>query len=329
MPTFQVTVDPPALKAERGTEQPISVTVTNSLERPASARVTLRPGPNSPVSWVTPPVNNLARYPGRSATAQFTFTLKIPADAPPGTYALIFDVVDTDLGDDHFGTSPPLSFTLAPIGTTAQPPPPKRWWILVAAAVLVLGVGFLVWKLAFGPDKGGMPDLRNKPYAEAVLLLDSTRFSILRADTLSRDTSKYKPGTVIGQSIRPGARLSDGVNMLVLTVQQRFIRVPPVLGIHIKEAAELLGQEGLLIDLQLKTVKTADPRSIPDMNNIIQVSPPPGTLVRYGERVAVKLVAPLICNQETGRCVAADTLFQWLDSVVRRTNLDAMAARKP
>lgn len=328
MPTFQVTLNPPALKSERGSEQAISVTVTNTLDRPATARVTLRTGPSSPSAWVTPPSDNLGRYPGRSASQQFTFVMKVPADAPAGSYSLLFDVVDTDLPDDHFGTSAPLSFVLAPLGSPAPTPRPKpRWWILVAAAVLVIGLGFVVWK-AFFDQKGGMPDLRGKPFADVTL--DSTRFSVLRYDTLSRDTSKYKPGIIVAQSIRPGSKLSDSVNMLVLSVQQTFIHVPQLLGLTLPEAATLLGHEGLLIDAQLKLVRTQTrPDSIPGANKVFQVNPPIGTLVGLGQRVAVKILAPFPCNPTTGVCARLDGLQQFIDTSVRRVNLNAFAERKP
>jgi len=327
MPTFQVTVNPPELKGQRGTEQAISVTVTNTLERPATARVMLRPGPSSPGAWVTPPPDNLGRYPSRNASQQFTFTLRIPADAPAGSYSLLFDVVDTDLPDDHFGTSAPMSFVLAPLGSPVPTPQAKpRWWILVAAAVLVIGLGVVVWKVFF--DKGEMKDLREKKYLEGVasLAADTTvQFSILRADTLSRDTMKYKPGTIVAQSIRPGAKLRDSVNMLILTVQRSFTAVPSVVGKELTEAAALLGKDSLFLEMYFRTYRHAKNT---DSIKVVQTIPPPGALVGRGQRVTLIVATPIPCDS-TGRCMPVGNWLQLIDGGVKRMNTDAMAGRRP
>jgi hypothetical protein len=161
MPTFQVMVNPSALKGERGSEQAIVVTATNTIERPATARVNLRTGSAS--GWVTPPRDNLGRFPAKNATREFTFTLRIPKDAPAGSYLLLFDVVDIDLGDDHFGTSPALALVLAAEPVVLVNGKPKRWWILAVAAVVVLGVGFLLWKVFFDSMGTECPTSRNDP----------------------------------------------------------------------------------------------------------------------------------------------------------------------
>jgi PASTA domain-containing protein len=322
MPSFEVLVNPTSLSGERGREQAIVVTANSSLQNPVTGRASVRSQPPTAAAWVTPPSNPLGRFPGPNSTCNFAFTLKIPADAAPGTYTLLFDVVDVEVPDDHFGTSAPL-----PVVVAAKPivngggHPPRRWWILVAAAVLVLGVGFLLWKVFFGSK--GMPDLRKKTYAEALALLDTSKFVISRRDTLSQDTTGFPRGVVVSQSIAPKTKLESDSNRLDVTIQQSFTVVPSVDGSPAIDAAKRLGEDSLLIFLNLRQ------SSSPAEDRVFGQRPSAGRLVPRGTRVTVNAIIRIPCMNITCTPTMIEAVLRRRQAAVERANQEVLQNWKP
>jgi PASTA domain-containing protein len=323
MPSFEVLVNPTSLSGERGREQAIVVTANSSLQNPVTARASVRAQPPTAAAWITPPSNPLGRFPGPNSTCNFAFTLKIPADAAPGSYTLLFDVVDVELPDDHFGTSAPLSLTVATVGPipNGKGHPPPRWWILVAAAVLVLGVGFVLWKVFFSSK--GMPDLREQPYADAIATLNKSQFQIERKDTLHEDTTNFPRGVIISQSIAPKSKLRPDSNPLRLVVQGSYASVPSLVKLEFLEAARRLGAESLRIILgQNEGVN-------PDGIVMEDTRPPAGTLVLRGQRIGVLIITRVPCKPPICAAEVGQLLFARRRSAAEKVNEDALRAWKP
>jgi hypothetical protein len=319
MPSFEVLVNPASLSSQPGREQAIVVTANSRLEGPVTARVSIRTEPATAAAWIIPPVNPLGRFPGPNSTCNFAFALKVPPEAAPGTYRLLFDVIDVELPDDHFGSSAPLALTIGPKPITEGRPPPRRWWILAAAAVLVLGVGFVLWRVFFRTK--GMPDLRKRTYAEAIAMLDTARFVIRRRDTLNQDTTSFPRGVIVSQSIPPKAKLEADSNRLFLVVQQSYTVVPAVSGLPAIEAAKRLGEESLRVSLhQRPTSGRAEDR--------VEQSLSAGMLVPRGVQVGVKVPTHVDCP---GSCTPERIQITLLrrQIAVEQANHEALQNWKP
>jgi PASTA domain len=321
MPTFAVTVNPSSLKGTRGSEQTIVVGATNTVVRPATARASVRAEPAMAAAWVKAKSDQLGRFPSQHSTQEYTFTLKVPTDAPAGKYTFLFDVVDVDLGDDHFGTSPALQLEVEEVvGDTGTKPPPRRWWILVAAAVLVLGVGFIVWKLFFGSKR--MPDLVGRPAAEALASLETARFAIDRVDTLHQDTLRFPRGAVISQGIPPGTRLQSGYDTLRLVVQRSYAVVPPLVKLRTLEAARRLGADSLSIMLGQQESPNAD-------DIVLETRPPAGTLAVRGQRIGVLVLTRVPCKPPACAAEVGQLLFTRRRAAANAANQEALQNWKP
>ena len=326
MPTFQVVVNPAVVSGERGRAQALVVTATNTIERPSTARASVRAEPITAAAWVTPPANVLGRFPGRNATQDFTFSLNVPPTAAAGTYTLRFDVVDTDLPDDHFGSSAPLAVQVAPLPVVVPPNgPPKRWWILIVAAVLVLGAGFTLWKV-FGGKR--MPDLVTKAYPDALAALDTSRFVITRVDTLA-DTAAFARGVVIEQSIPAKTKLKSGRNPLRLLVQRSWAVVPRILGLHVDSAAVQLGRDSLV--LKIVQDSRAAPHPFPEDGEVRNAVPPPGTLRSRGDTVTAVVLRWRPCVRIlTSTCVPqTNAMALARDAAAIRLNLETLRNWRP
>lgn len=321
MPTFAVTVNPSSLKGTRGSEQTIVVGATNTIVRPATARASARAEPAMAAAWVKAKSDQLGRFPSQHSTQEYTFTLRVPADAPAGKYTFLFDVVDVDLGDDHFGTSPALQLEVGEVvGDPDTKPPPRRWWILVAAAVLVLGVGFIVWKLFFSSKK--MPDLVGRPVAEALATLETARFAIDRVDTLHQDTLRFSRGAVISQGIPPGTKLQSGYDTLRLVVQRSYAVVPPLVKLASVEAARRLAAESLVIMVGQQESLSAD-------DVVVETRPPAGTLVVRGQRIGVLILIRVPCKPPQCSSAVGQLLYTRRHAAATRANREALENWKP
>jgi hypothetical protein len=298
---FQVVTNPPALSGEREREQAIVVTATTTQPLAVTGQIRVKADPEIATGWVIPPRNTSARFPDKGSTQDFAFMLKVPADAPPGTYRLEFQVVDVELMDDHFGVSAPLALVVAPKpNPNGGGNPPRRWWILVAAAALLLGVAFTVWWVFFRAKR--MPDLEKRGYATAVADLSVARFRITKVDTLNQDTTTFGRGVVISQSIPPNTKLKSDTNDLRLVVQQSYAVVPAVVGLMADAAGNRLGLDSLLMSVAHKAVTA--PAPIPGEGKVLELVPPAGTLVVRGQAVTAIVLTRVPCHRSgLGICI--------------------------
>jgi len=322
MPTFQVLVNPPALRGERGSEQAIVVTATNTIERPATARASVRTESQAAKGWITAVREVQGRFPQRNATQDFLFTLKVPADAPAGSYQFLLDVIDMDLPDDHFGTSAPVPLVLEKIPENGGGTKPRPWWPwVVGAGVLLLGVGFALWRV-FGGSGPKMPALQGRPYAQAMADLDTARFVITRVDTLHADTTSFTRGVIISQSIPPKTKLKPDSNVLRLVVQRSYAVVPSLIKRTSLEAARRLGAESLLIILGQQESQGAD-------DVVLESRPPAGTLVVRGQRIGVLILTRVPCTPPACSPAVGQLLFTRRRAAVADANQEALQNWKP
>jgi len=280
MPAFDVTLNPATLDGTRGKKQTLIVTATNRLGRPVTARAVPVADPPVAGAWVTAPPDAQRLFNQPNATEKFQFTFEVEAQAKPGAYTLRFDVVDVDLPDDNFGQSQVVAIHVPEVPVIVPPsPPPFKWWILVVAGVLVLGVGFAVWKLFFSAKK--MPKVEALAYDDALKALDTARFVITRKDTLHSDTVTYGRNVVISQSIAAKTKLKADSNQLTLLVQQNYAAVPNLVGLLPLDAVKKLADAGLDFtqNFEAKTTHT------PEEGKVVSSNPPAATMVLGNTKV--------------------------------------------
>lgn len=256
MPAFDVTANPTTLTVKPGEKKTIVVTATNRLGRPVTARAKAVVDPPAGSTLVKAPANAQQLFNQANATLEFQFGLDVPVTATGGLYKVRFDVVDVDQVDDNFGQSPMISVTVEKAMPIPPPPPPNRWWIWLVAALVILGVGFGVWKVFFSAKK--MPDLVKKSYPDAIAGLDAAQFVITRVDTLVADTINFVRGVVVTQSIPSGTKLEADSNALRLVVQQSYAVVPNLVDMSPLDAVAKLANDSLQFQQTFAPQPTTD-----------------------------------------------------------------------
>ena len=321
MPAFDVTVNPTTIEAKAGEKQSVVVTVTNKLGRPVTARASAVVDPANASAWIKAPPDAQRAF-SQAATLDFQFGIEVPAAGPAGLYKVRIDVVDIEQPDDNFGQSPMIAVTV--------PKPPEvvvtnggggvPWWVWLVAALVIVGVGFGIWKAFFSSK--GMPNLVNKPYADAIAALDSARFVITRVDTLNQDTTSFKRGVVISQSIAPKEKLKSDSNVLRLVVQKSYAVVPNLAGKTADAAGNQLGLDSLLMSIGHNYVVT--PQPLPDEGRVLRTDPGSGALVVRGQTINVILKES--SRPCVGKCIVAVSAAA---SVALINNQKALAKWKP
>jgi hypothetical protein len=160
MPAFDVTVNPTTLEAKAGEKQSVVVTVTNKLGRPVTARASAVVDPANASAWIKAPPDAQRAF-SQAATLDFQFGIEVPAAGPAGLYKVRIDVVDIEQPDENFGQSAMIALTVPK--PAVVPPPNGRgkfpWWVWLVAALVVVGVGFGIWKAFFSSKAPPPPTL--------------------------------------------------------------------------------------------------------------------------------------------------------------------------
>jgi hypothetical protein len=275
MPAFDVTANPTTLVVKPGEKKTLVITATNSLGRPVTARAFAVVTPPIGSAWIKAPPDAQRVFNQAKATQEFQFGIELPATAPAGSYTVRVDVVDIELPDDNFGQSPTIALTVpkAEVTTVVTDTGGIPWWVWVVAAVVIIGVGFGLWKVFFSSKK--MPDLVKRSYAEALAALDTSRFVITRVDTLHQDTTSFVRGAVIGQSIPAGTKLEADSNALRIVVQQSYAAVPNLVGMAPLDAVKKLANDSLEFAQSFQPM----PTHTPEEGKIVSTNPAAGTLV--------------------------------------------------
>ncbi|MCM6776947.1 Stk1 family PASTA domain-containing Ser/Thr kinase [Nocardia sp. CDC159] len=155
---------------------------------------------------------------------------------------------------------------------------------IAAAAVLAL-VASLFWVLGpgAGPDQVSIPDLADKPAAQAQDELQKAGFSVA---IQQKADSKVAVGNVISSQPLGGSRAPKGstVTLQVSTGPQPVV-VPPLAQLTQQQAEQALKTEGLLLDSQVQQNWS----SIEDKNKVISQNPAPGSKIDAGSKVTITL----------------------------------------
>jgi hypothetical protein len=141
---FNITAptDSASLKLHARQKTDVTYTVSNLSGRKLRGRIVLKADdPAVKNKWVTLPEESEKDFGGNSSF-QFTITVNVPADAPPGKYTFRVDAVNADVPDEG-DSGPTVGFEV--IGAPKAPFP--KWVIPVAIVVLLLVVGIATWLL--------------------------------------------------------------------------------------------------------------------------------------------------------------------------------------
>jgi hypothetical protein len=120
-----------------------TITVTNTLGRPVTARAMIRAEQPLAMPWFTlqgDPELPLAV----NQAHQFNVSISVPAGAPAGTYEFLLNVVGVENPDEISAQGPSITVNVAP---SVAPPKPQPWpWIIAAivVALVIIAVGAFV-----------------------------------------------------------------------------------------------------------------------------------------------------------------------------------------
>jgi serine/threonine-protein kinase len=160
------------------------------------------------------------------------------------------------------------------------------WGRLLALGVLLALVGF--WTVMNLSVKGGtvtMPSLKGLPKAAAELKLSQLG---LKLQVREERYSSEPFGTILEQSLEPGAKLKRGRTIaVVLSMGAKILQVPAVLGSSSSRQARLLLEQGGLAVGRIARVFDPDvPR-----DSVMAQSPEAGSAARRGEHVSLLVSA--------------------------------------
>jgi hypothetical protein len=151
----------------------ITFTVTNP--GPAPDRVVLEavPGDNAAQSWFTITEPQRSVPPGGSVA--YLMSTAVPPGTPAGTYSVQARAYSADTAPEETSRlSTRVAFEVKP----AVPAKKRRWWPFAVAAGLVVVVLAVVGWLVFRPNGVTVPDVTNRPLADAEKTLTDTGFAL-------------------------------------------------------------------------------------------------------------------------------------------------------
>ena len=168
------------------------------------------------------------------------------------------------------------------------PDPPRRTGIFLFFLVILLAaLGFGLWFFAdqlgvFDPETAAevtVPDLRNRPVAEAEALLDQRKLESARENTRDCDVA---PGTVTAQAPTPSTKVDEG-STVTLTVCEgtEDVTLPNVVGQLEADARGLLEGLGLVVSV------TRQAGSEEDDGKVLSQAPPADSSVAPGSIVTI------------------------------------------
>jgi hypothetical protein len=134
LPSFTVAAGRGKVRLDSSGAAHAPFTVTNTGAQTLKGRLIPRPSEPAKAEWFSIVGESVRDFPP-NAPAQVVVELRIPLDAPSGSYSFRLDAVSQVDPDEDFTQGPSVAFQL-PL------PPPKKpfpWWIVaVAGGVLLL-----------------------------------------------------------------------------------------------------------------------------------------------------------------------------------------------
>ncbi len=128
-----------------------------------------------------------------------------------------------------------------------------------------------------------VPDLRGLDENMATHSLQNAKLVMMRGGTVI--SADAKPGTIVGQSVAPGAKLEHGQAVLV-TFAEAALRVPNVSGMKLDEARHVLTEKGYQV---MVADAEFDPK-VPE-GKILSQTPAADQILEKGKSVIIKASA--------------------------------------
>lgn len=212
----------------------ITFTVTNPGERADRVVFDVVAEEGADPSWFT--VDEPQRLLRGGASTAYVMKVALPADVPPGSYAVQGLVYSADAAPEESSVRSPRVVLEA---RADEGPPPRRWpwWWFVVAGVLVLVLAVVVWLVL--PDRGRdqepapdptvsprfgevvMPELRDLTERDAILVLSELDLAV-RPFVYLHDPERA--GLVIDQAPEAGEVVGPTE---AVTVTLAFELLPP------------------------------------------------------------------------------------------------------
>jgi serine/threonine-protein kinase len=135
--------------------------------------------------------------------------------------------------------------------------------------------------LSRGPERHLLPDVAGLSERQAVIVLERLGFAV----RVERETHTIDPGRAVETIPEAGSELAVPADVVLVVSEGRPVAaVPELVGRHIDDATETLGERGL----QLGAI-TYDPAAREAPGRITGQYPPAGYRLRQGSRVEVRV----------------------------------------
>jgi len=200
------------------------VTASNKSGRALTARAVRVADPRSALDWLQPRDKDETPL-AVGETKKFTYGVSVKANAAPQTVKYRVDVVDVANPDEFFTQGPTVAVTVEAAVVVITKPWWKKALPYAVAALVVLGVGFGIYKLVVGGDKKvRVPVVVGQPWDTAGARLTRAGFVVanLKPNDVVPTNNQGLNETV--KTITPADSVLDKGTTVSLTV---FQFVPP------------------------------------------------------------------------------------------------------
>jgi beta-lactam-binding protein with PASTA domain len=217
----------------------LTCTVTNTRALPTRAKLRIAPTNGTARGWLLPAQDDERDFRPNEAQ-QFKVGVKVPADAPPGTYGLRVDMANVANPQEDFTEGDVVAFTVAPCKLVPGGSGMLKWRMPVIVAATLLIAGGIITVVLF--NRGvTVPKVVDLDVEQAGKKLTDAKLTQGRM-TLGFKLGKEK-GKVIDQKPGEGERLKRG-GAVELVVQGEAI-MPKVTGELLIDAVQKLRAAGI------------------------------------------------------------------------------------
>ncbi|SEJ35599.1 PASTA domain-containing protein [Arthrobacter sp. yr096] len=241
MTTITMTLSSPdvVLKDGKGS---LTASVTNGSTDPERVVLGAFPGQvTTPPSKTYTTIPNPLRTIAAGATEQYVVTFDT-AGASAGSYPVKLIAYSADDAPEDYADQAHVVMLTVPAAEAPKPPTPFPWlWVIIGGVVLLAVVGLILF---FIFKDANVPDVKTKPQAEAVKIIEDAGFKAATTETESTSTA----GTVVNQNPAGGDKVGRGSTVnLEIAVPVRPT-VPNVLGQRIEDARAAFQAAKLQLD---------------------------------------------------------------------------------
>ncbi len=223
---FVVTVVPTSLTLTPGSQNgSFDVTVSNKSGRALTARAVRVIDPRTAAAMIVP--RDKDEFPlAIGETKKVTYGVSVPANATPQVVKCRWDFVDVANPDEFFTQGPTGAVTVERLSVPVGKPWWKKTFPYAVAAILVLGIGFGVYKVVKHDNKVPVPKVVGLVWDSAGARLSSAGLVVanLKPSDIVPTNNQQLHETV--KSITPTDSVLNKGTTVSLTVYQ-FVPPPP------------------------------------------------------------------------------------------------------